>query len=245
VRRYSGLDYFGVPATNTAYLDGPVQNLTKSPAFPSGHTTYGYTESLLLAIMVPERYPQMMTRAAEYGYSRIILGAHYAMDVIAGRTLAEFDVAHLLAGDPAYLAFTTRRSAMNDYRATLASARADLVHELTATCGATIAHCAAEDTSRFADPAKDEAFYESTLTYGLATVYPATAETTEDVAKIAPQAGYLLTAAFPSLSLAQADQILTATEGPGGGFLDNGSEFGLYSRLDLYRAAKAAAATHA
>jgi hypothetical protein len=31
---------------------------------------------------------------------------------------------------------------------------------------------------------------------------------------------------------------LTATEGPGGGFLDNGSAFGVYSRLDLYRAAQ-------
>ena len=56
----------------------------------------------------------------------------------------------------------------------------------------------------------------------------------------APQAGYLLTQAFPFLSLAQADKILTETEGPGGGFLDNGSEFGVYSRLDLYAAARRA-----
>jgi hypothetical protein len=69
-------------------------------------------------------------------------------------------------------------------------------------------------------------------------VYQATAGTLEDVATIAPEAGYLLTAAFPKLSLAQADRILTATEGPGGGFLDNGSAFGLYSRLDLFRAAR-------
>ena len=34
-----------------------------------------------------------------------------------------------------------------------------------------------------------------------------------------------------------ADQILTDTEGPGGGFLDDGSGFGLYSRLNLYAAA--------
>ena len=55
----------------------------------------------------------------------------------------------------------------------------------------------------------------------------------------------MLTAAFPTLTLAQADAILTATEGPGGGFLDNGSAFGIYSRLDLYRAAeKAIAVAH-
>jgi hypothetical protein len=58
----------------------------------------------------------------------------------------------------------------------------------------------------------------------------------EDVAKRAPEAGWLLKAAFPYLTLAQADQILTITEGPGGGFLDDGSAFGVYSRLDLFKA---------
>jgi len=62
----------------------------------------------------------------------------------------------------------------------------------------------------------------------------------EDVAKLAPEAGYLLTAAFPYVSLQAADVILTETEGPGGGFLDNGSPFGLYSRLNLYAAAQKA-----
>jgi hypothetical protein len=66
------------------------------------------------------------------------------------------------------------------------------------------------------------------------------ADTLEDVGKLAPEAGYLLTAAFPSLTLEQADQILTETEGPGGGFLDDGSAFGVYSRLNLYAAASKA-----
>ena len=63
----------------------------------------------------------------------------------------------------------------------------------------------------------------------------------EDVAKIAPEAGNLLTMAYPSLTLEQADKILTETEGPGGGFLDNGSAFGVYSRLNLYAASQRAA----
>jgi hypothetical protein len=63
----------------------------------------------------------------------------------------------------------------------------------------------------------------------LPVVYPNVAAATEDVGRLAPEAGYLLVAAFPSLTLAQADAILTATEGPGGGFLDNGSAFGVYS----------------
>jgi len=73
----------------------------------------------------------------------------------------------------------------------------------------------------------------------IATVYPNNIGA-EDVGKLAHEAGYLLTAAFPSLTLNQADRILTETEGPGGGFLDDGSSFGVYSRLNLYAAAQRA-----
>ena len=50
-----------------------------------------------------------------------------------------------------------------------------------------------------------------------------------------------MTVAFPKLSLEEANRILTETEGPGGGFLDDGSAFGVYSRLNLYAAAGRAA----
>jgi hypothetical protein len=83
-------------------------------------------------------------------------------------------------------------------------------------------------------------FYEITQTYGLPIVFEDNEKNAEDVAALAPEAGYLLTTAFPYLTLAQADDILTETEGPGSGFLDDGSAFGLYSRLDLYRAVEKA-----
>jgi hypothetical protein len=79
-----------------------------------------------------------------------------------------------------------------------------------------------------------------TQTYNLPVVYPKSYGALEDVEKLAPKAGYLLTQAFPSLSLEQADKILTETEGPGDGFLDNVSEFGVYSRLNIYAAARRA-----
>jgi membrane-associated phospholipid phosphatase len=243
VAYYNDPDFFGAPSSNRDYLYGPAQNLIKSPAFPSGHTTYGFTESLLFGIMVPERFPQMLTRGAEYGNSRIVLGAHYAMDVIAGRTLATYDLAHLLAENPAYLNRKFGKAPLiKSYGAALQAAKADLTAALTKACGASIAVCAQADTSRFSNPAANEVFYESTQTYGLPVVYPATANKVEDVAKIAPEAGDILTAAYPNLTLAQADAILTQTEGPGGGFLDNGSAFGLYSRLDYYKASIEAAA---
>jgi hypothetical protein len=215
-----------------------MSNLTDSPSYPSGHTTYGYTGSLILAILVPERYQQMMARAAEYGNDRILMGAHYAMDVIGGRTLATYDLAHLFANDPRYMRQSLKGTeAIGDFQAAVRAARSDMTQALETGCGNTIDVCAGEDTGRLSNPAANEALCAATQTYNLPVVNPKTAGAVEDVAKWAPEAGYLLTAAFPSLTLEQADHILTETEGPGGGFLDDGSAFGVYSRLNLCAAA--------
>ncbi|GJD67708.1 phosphatase PAP2 family protein [Methylobacterium gnaphalii] len=253
---YRGNDYFGKASHTIDWLRGPSQNLTDSPSYPSGHTTYGYTESLLLAILVPERYQQMVTRAAEYGNNRIVIGAHYAMDVLGGRATATHALAHLLANDPAYVGQRRKNPAVinamgqtegepvviTDYPAALKAAKADLTAFLTAGCGGPITDCAAKDEGRFKDAAANQAFYDATQTYGLPVVHKDAAGRAVDVAKAAPEAGYLLTAAFPSLSLDEANAILTETLGPGGGFLDDGSAFGLYSRLNLYAAGGRAAA---
>ena len=236
----SGKDFFGIQSSNLDYLQGPKQDLRNSPSFPSGHTTYGYAESLILALLVPQRYLEMLTRAAEYGNNQIILGAHYAMDVLAGRTLATYDIAQLLANKAEYVGAKRGKVIIDNYQEALASARVDMTAALEKGCGNTLSLCSRQDDSRFSDPAKNKAFYEATLTYGLPVVYEQNAGRTEDVWRLAPEAGYLLTAAFPYLTLAQADDILTKTEGPGGGFLDNGSAFGVYSRLDLYRAVEEA-----
>ncbi|WP_101951136.1 phosphatase PAP2 family protein [Mycobacterium sp. 3519A] len=239
---YSGKDFFGADSESLAWLRGPSQNLIDSPSYPSGHTTHGYTESLLLALLIPERYPQMMARAAEYGNDRIILGAHYAMDVLGGRTLAIYDLAHLLANSTGYVGVQRGDVRIDDFRQALAQARSDVDEALSSACGHTVVACASDDHGRFADPGADEKFVATTQTYDLPAVYTHTADADSDVGKLAPEAGYLLTAAYPYLSLDQADAILTSTLGPGGGFLDNGGAFGIYSRLDLYRAASEAIA---
>ena len=254
VTLFNGTDFLGQASSNSNYLYGGTnpavygQNLTNSPAWPSGHTTYGYTESLLLAVLVPQRYQQMITRGAEYGNSRIVIGAHYAMDVIAGRTLALYDVAQMMSNNPAYLTSqtyansngagttTVTLSASNNYTSLLSAAQTDLTSALQAGCGNSVTVCAKQDTGVFSNAATNKAFYESTQTYGLGVVYQATANKIEDVNAIAPEAGVLLSTRFPYLTQQQRNDILTSTEGPGGGFLDNGSAFGLYSRLDLYQA---------
>jgi hypothetical protein len=253
---YRGEDYFGHPSHSLDWLRGPHQDLVNSPSFPSGHTTYGTTESMILAILVPSRYQQMVVRAAEYGNDRIVVGAHYAMDVIGGRATSLHALAHLLANDPAYVgqirtnpavldpasADTAKTVALSDYPAVVKEARAEIDGFVAQACGADVATCAAEDASRFKDPAANAAFIASTLTYGLPVVHTDRAGRPVDVAALAPEAGHLLTAAFPEITLAEANRILSDTLAPGGGFLDDGSEFGIYSRLNLYEAGGKAAA---
>ena len=176
----------------------------------------------------------MMARAAEYGNDRILMGAHYAMDVIAGRTLAAYDVAHLLANDGKYFPST---ASLRDFQAAIQAARVDATGILRTSCGDAIDVCARQDIGRFSNAAENEAFYESTQTYNLPAVHLDKVGSVEDVAQVAPEAGCLLVIAFPGLTQQQANQILTETEGPGGGFLDDGSGFGVYSRLNLYAAA--------
>src|SRR5262249_35185444 len=198
-----GKDFCGSETTNSDNL----QHLAANPAYPSGHTVYGYMESLLLALLVPERYQQMVTRAAEYGNDRIVLGAHYPMDVLAGRTLAEYDLAQLLANTPGYVGVNRDNVKIDNFQKALKDAAVELTAALAKGCDKSVTDCDAKD--RFDDPVKNSAFYESTQTYGLPVVFPNNAERTEDVAKLAPEAGYLLTMAFPSLTLPQADDILT------------------------------------
>ncbi len=155
----AGKDFFGIPSGNIAYLRGPVQDLTDSPSYPSGHTNYGYTEALLLAVLVPQRYSQMITRGAEYGNDRIILGAHYTMDVLGGRTLATYDIAQLLANKPGYIGMQRGEVQIDDFQTALAAARADLTKALESGCGNTVAACAARDQSRFAHKVKNRTFY--------------------------------------------------------------------------------------
>jgi membrane-associated phospholipid phosphatase len=239
---FAGKDFFGAQSKNLDFLRGPSQDLMSSPSFPSGHTTYGYAESLLLALLVPQRYLEMITRAAEYGNNRIILGAHYAMDVLGGRTLAIYDIAQLLANKPRYIGIRRGDVSIEDYQLAFAAAGSDVTAAMEKACGDKVAVCARRDQSRFADAAKNKSFYETTQTYGLPVVFEQHADSKEDVAQLASEAGYLLTFAYPYLTLAEADAILTETEGPGGGFLDNGSAFGVYSRLNLYKAAERAMA---
>lgn len=51
--------------------------------------------------MIPERFVPLLDRGARYGYSRIVLGVHYPLEVIGSRKAAARKVAHFM-NDAAY-----------------------------------------------------------------------------------------------------------------------------------------------
>jgi acid phosphatase (class A) len=57
-------------------------------SYPSGHSTTGYLEALVLIMMVPEKRDAILTRADDYAYSRVICGVHYPTDVEASKSVA-------------------------------------------------------------------------------------------------------------------------------------------------------------
>ena len=57
-------------------------------SYPSGHSLRGWTISLLLAQIAPQRAEEIYKRGWDYCNSRVIVGAHWQSDVDASRTAA-------------------------------------------------------------------------------------------------------------------------------------------------------------
>ncbi|MGY5954913.1 phosphatase PAP2 family protein [Kosakonia sp. BK9b] len=167
-------------------------------AFPSGHTNTGYTDALLMAEMIPERFDALLARGARYGYSRVVLGVHYPLDVIGSRMVAQRNVAHYLS-DP-------------QYRALFNEARDQLRAALEKECGMTLEACA--KTAGKDDPYRDPAmrdFYRFTMTYNLPQQKGA-----QKALNVPQGAEVLLEAALPNLSAAQRRALMVKTALPAG-----------------------------
>jgi len=92
-------------------------DLSKNGSYPSGHTTIGWTWTLILTELAPERTDPLLSRGYAFGQSRVICGVHWQSDVTAGRVLAAGVVARLHA-DPAF------RTQVEAARTELAAVRA-------------------------------------------------------------------------------------------------------------------------
>ncbi|RYC37753.1 acid phosphatase [Pectobacterium zantedeschiae] len=195
-------------------------------AFPSGHTNTGYTDALLLAEMIPERFVPLIDRGARYGYSRVVLGVHYPLDVIGSRMIAERNVAHYL-NDP-------------QYRQLFEQAKAELRSALEKACGTTLSACAknAPQDDPYAAP-EMKTFYHYTMTYGL----PAQPGASSTVS-VPEGAEVLLDAVLPQLSAAQRRNLMVKTALADGYPLsgapgDNGAQ-NFWQRLNLHEAVQQA-----
>jgi acid phosphatase (class A) len=56
--------------------------------YPSGHSTTGYLEALVLTLIVPEKRDSILARADDYAHSRVVCGVHYASDTVASKAVA-------------------------------------------------------------------------------------------------------------------------------------------------------------
>ncbi|WP_436874551.1 acid phosphatase [Kosakonia sacchari] len=185
-------------------------------SFPSGHTNTGYTDSLLMAEMLPERFEALMTRGARYGYSRVVLGVHYPLDVMGSRMVAQRNVAHFLS-DAAY-------------RAMFNEARDQLRAALEKECGMSLAQCAQSGGKD--DPYRDPAmrdFYRFTMTYNLPQQKGAA-----KALKVPQGAEVLLEAVLPNLSASQRRALMVKTAIPAGYPLSGETdEQNFWQRVDL------------
>jgi subtilase-type serine protease len=157
-----------------AFDPSAISGLTTNPSFPSGHTTYAYTDSILLGMLTPELYQSMLSRGSQFANSRIVLGVHYPLDIIASRSLASYDLAQAFT-NPAYINNAATTGTAINMPSLFTSAAPELSSYLTAGaqaagCGNSIASCAASQSNPYAPSAANAATYANNLTYGLPTL---------------------------------------------------------------------------
>jgi acid phosphatase (class A) len=73
----------------------------KSFAYPSGHSTRGTVQALLLAELCPEHKDAILAIGRNIGWDRVLIGKHFPTDIYAGRVLAQAIVRELQAS-PAF-----------------------------------------------------------------------------------------------------------------------------------------------
>ena len=76
----------------------PVCALTQVPnSYPSGHALTGYLEGLTLAEIVPEKRTEILARADDYAFNRLVCGVHYPSDIEASRRVAYVVFGYMMA----------------------------------------------------------------------------------------------------------------------------------------------------
>jgi acid phosphatase (class A) len=66
-------------------------------SYPSGHSTRGTMQALLLAELFPEKREAILEIGRNIGWDRVLIGKHFPTDVYAGRVLGQAIVRELMA----------------------------------------------------------------------------------------------------------------------------------------------------
>jgi len=183
-----------------------------SGAYPSGHTSQAYWQGTTLATLLPELAPQILARTSEAGNNRVIMAAHYPLDVMGGRMMGQ--------------AIVERRLSDVEFRTLVDSAALELRTVLEAGCGDTLENCIAADTPYLSDEAA-LAVYTERMSYGFPQISAAGQAVT-----VPAGAEALLISSHPELTDAQRRQVLALTAIDSGEPLDEGTE-GSWQRIDL------------
>ncbi|MGN6368272.1 MAG: acid phosphatase [Phycisphaerae bacterium] len=85
-------------------------------SYPSGHSTRATMYAYVLGSLFPEQQKKLIERAREIGFNRIIVGAHYESDIVAGRIVGKAIAQKLLANP-------TFQGALAECKAEMAAAR--------------------------------------------------------------------------------------------------------------------------
>ncbi len=202
------LKYFDVEGGQAhAGLDG---------SFPSGHTSEAFWQGVTLASLLPELAPGILARTADSGHFRVVMGAHYPLDVIGGRIMGTYIAAN--------------RWSDAQFRPLLYAARQELVKGLEQESGLPLHQAAAADEPYLPYP-EARRKYRKRMTYG----FPAVAETGQKLT-VPAEAPDLLRTAHPGLSYRQRARVLELTALDSGYPLDKSGPFGGWQRLDLLAA---------
>lgn len=197
-------------------VDGGDAHAGQDGSFPSGHTSEAYWQGLTLATLLPALAPGILARTADAGHSRIVMGAHYPLDVIGGRMMGTYIVAN--------------RWSDEQFRPLLRQAREELERVLEADTGAPLETVIAADEP-YLGQAEAQAWYRECMTYGFTQI----GEPGRPLS-VPPEAPDLLLTAHPDLDRAQRAEVLRLTAIDSGFPLDIEGRYGGWQRLDLLAA---------
>lgn len=99
------------PPAQDARVHPPI-DLPKNASYPSGHSTFGDLNALILAELAPDLKDAILARGLQIGDDRVIAGVHFPSDVAAGHTLAH--------------ALFDKLTASPDFQTDLAKAKAEI-----------------------------------------------------------------------------------------------------------------------